>query len=103
MDDSIMLHDYPGTDPFGTTASQQDQHTVGPHSHHSTVADQALIYSRLHNPKDALRILANASSVHSKRSPREPSRKECDWWWDKWAPVQQNKLSVEEAEALFAL
>lgn len=75
------------------------------------VGDDALVSSNLQNPSDALRLLANASSLqyHSLGSTY-PAKSQGSGpvgnnvsTWSSWGPIQQGLLTVQDARALFSL
>ncbi|BEJ10583.1 hypothetical protein CspHIS471_0100050 [Cutaneotrichosporon sp. HIS471] len=71
--------------------------------------DDALVSSNLQNPSDALRLLANASSLpyHSLHSTY-PAKVDAFpagnnfSIWSNWSPIQQGLLTVQDARALFS-
>lgn len=73
--------------------------------------DDALVSSNLQNPSDALRLLANASSLpyHSLNSTYPAKAKDSGpvgnnvSTWSSWGPIQQGLLTVQDARALFSL
>lgn len=73
--------------------------------------DDALVSSNLQNPSDALRLLANASSLpyHSLNSAYPAKARDAGpagnnvSTWSSWGPIQQGLLTVQDARALFSL
>lgn len=73
--------------------------------------DEALVSSNLQNPSDALRLLANASSLpyHSLNSAYPAKARDAGpagnnvSTWTSWGPIQQGLLTVQDARALFSL
>ncbi|TXT05103.1 uncharacterized protein COLE_06423 [Cutaneotrichosporon oleaginosum] len=72
--------------------------------------DDALVSSNLQNPSDALRLLANASSLpyHSLNSAYPAKARDVGpagnnvSTWTSWGPIQQGLLNVQDARALFS-
>ncbi|BEJ01315.1 hypothetical protein CcaverHIS631_0511720 [Cutaneotrichosporon cavernicola] len=72
--------------------------------------DDALVSSNLQNPSDALRLLANASSLpyHSLHSTYPAKADDAGpagntfSIWSTWSPIQQGLLTVQDARALFS-
>lgn len=75
--------------------------------------DDILLSSALHNPSDALKLLAFASAQRARNAnggvtPPEQSEQPAtavsnDECWSKWGPVEDGVLDQREAEALFLL
>lgn len=98
-------------EPDGRTIVVDDKDPSTSEDEDERQGDDALVSSNLQNPSDALRLLANASSLpyHSLASTYPAKPKDSGpignnvSTWSSWGPIQQGLLTVQDARALFSL
>ncbi|GMK59739.1 hypothetical protein CspeluHIS016_0803450 [Cutaneotrichosporon spelunceum] len=88
----------------------QDKDTGSSDDEDEGQGDDALVSSNLQNPSDALRLLANASSLpyHSLHSTYPAKARDAGMAgnsasaWSTYGPIQQGLVTVQDARALFS-
>lgn len=98
----LHVHDLDGLDDEPGNGSGEGAGEVAEEAGADGSGSNVLLSSSLHNPSDALRMLAHASVLKA-AGVREPGEGRVGKGWTDWGPVRRGLLSQLEAEELLRI